>query len=71
MRGSSSLTRVTRCRRPLRRPATEMMSRRAIQISASPSTQSPMIDGDAVNNPIDPSLDPAGKFRKISCNPKT
>jgi hypothetical protein len=68
MRGSSSITRVARCRRPVRTPATQFISRRAIQISAVPTAESPMIDGDAINTPIDSSLDPAGRLVKLSCN---
>lgn len=61
MRGSSSITRIARCRRPVRTPATQLVSRRAIQMSAVPTAESPMIAGDAINTPIDPSLDPAGR----------
>ena len=66
MRGSSSIARVSRCCRPVRTPATQFINRRAIQISSVPTAESPMIDGDAINAPIDPSLDPAGKVVRLS-----
>lgn len=66
MRGSSSITRVVRCRRPVRTPAAQYICRRAIQISSVPTVESPMIDGDAINTPIDPSLHPAGRLVRLS-----
>jgi hypothetical protein len=61
MRGSSILIKAARYHRPVRiRPALRLQYR-AIQISATPTAESPIIGGDIINSSIDPSLDPAGK----------
>ena len=61
MRGSSTLTNTARYHRPVRILPTPRLQRRAIQISATPTAESPIICGDVINSSIDPSLDPAGK----------
>jgi hypothetical protein len=61
MRGSSTLTNAVRYHRPMRILPASRLQRRAIQISATPTAESPIIAGDVINSSIDPSLDPAGR----------
>jgi len=61
MRGSSTLINTVRYHRPVRLPPASPLQRRAIQISATPTAESPIIGGDVINSSIDLSLDPAGK----------
>jgi hypothetical protein len=64
MHGSRSLVSVARSCRPVRRSAIQCAQRRALQISTTPTAESPLIGGDAINSSIDPSLDPAGMLSK-------
>jgi len=61
MRGASTLVNVARYHRPVRILPASRLQRRAIQIIATPTAESPIIGGDVINSLIDPSLDPAGK----------
>ena len=61
MRGSSTLTNAVRYHRPVRRIPIPRLQRRAIQINATPTAESPIIGGDVINSSIDLSLDPAGR----------
>lgn len=60
MRSSLTLNNAVRYHRPVRKLLASRLQRRAIQISATPTAESPVIGGDVINSSIDPSLDPAG-----------
>ncbi len=62
MRGSSTLTNAARHYRPVRRLPASGLQRRSIQVSPTPTVESPIISGDVINSSIDPSWDPAGKI---------
>lgn len=61
MRGRRPLGSAARAFRQLQRPCAEIQSRRAIQISAAPTIESPHLNGDVLSNSIDASIDSAGK----------
>lgn len=67
MRGRSPLESAVRSLRQLPRHRINVQSRRAVQISATPTTESPTLSADALSNAIDASTDTAGMFRFISC----
>lgn len=60
MRGRIPLGSTARGFRQLQGPAVGPHARRAIQISATPTIESPILTGDALGNSIDASADPAG-----------
>lgn len=60
MRGRLPLEGAARGFRQLRRPCAGAQARRAIQISATPTTESPILSGDVLSASIDASSDPAG-----------
>jgi hypothetical protein len=60
MRGRPPLGSPARVFRQLQRPGVEIHGRRAIQISATPTTESPILNGDPLSNSID--ADSAGKL---------
>ena len=66
MRGRSRLESAARSFRQLPRHHIGVQGRRAIQISATPTTESPILNGDALSNIIDTSADHAGIFHSIS-----
>ncbi|KAG4436620.1 hypothetical protein IFR05_007878 [Cadophora sp. M221] len=59
MRGRIPLGNAARGFRQLQRPCAGGYGRRAIQISATPTTESPILTGDILSNPIDASTDSA------------
>jgi hypothetical protein len=61
MRGRIALGNVARGFRQLRQPGAGAHARRAIQISATPTTESPILTGDVLGNSIDASTDPEGQ----------
>lgn len=63
MRGRVPLGTAVRGLRQLQRPCVKANARRAIQISATPTTESPDLTGDVLSSSIDVSSDPAGKFQ--------
>jgi len=60
MRGRIPLGNAARSFRQLQRLGVGVHARRAIQISATPTTESPILTGDVLGNSIDASTDPAG-----------
>jgi hypothetical protein len=62
MRSSNPLGSSARSLRQLRRPCGGVHARRAIQISATPTTETPILTGDVLSNSIDTSADLAGWF---------
>jgi hypothetical protein len=62
MRSPNLLRSSGRNLRQLRRPCGGVHGRRAIQISATPTTETPILTGDVLSNSIDASADPAGWF---------
>ncbi|CZT01759.1 hypothetical protein WAI453_006788 [Rhynchosporium graminicola] len=60
MRSRIQVHNAVRGFRQLQRPCAEACGRRAIQISATPTTESPMLTGDVLSNSIDASTDSAG-----------
>jgi hypothetical protein len=60
MRGRIPLGNAARGFWQLQRPGTGPHARRAIQISATPTIESPIFTGDVLGNSIDASTDPAG-----------
>jgi len=60
MRGRIPLGDAARGFRQLQRPGVGPHARRAIQISATPTIESPILTGDVLGNSIDASTDPAG-----------
>lgn len=59
MRGRIPLGNTARGFRQLQRPGIGAHARRAIQISATPTTESPILTGDVLGHSIDASTDPA------------
>ncbi|KAE8441255.1 hypothetical protein EG329_005586 [Mollisiaceae sp. DMI_Dod_QoI] len=59
MRGRAPLDNAVRNLRRLRGPGAGAVARRAIQISATPTTESPNLTGDVLSSSIDTSSDPA------------
>lgn len=59
MRGRPPLRNAARAFRELQRPKFGIHGRRAIQISATPTTESPILNGDLLSSSID--ADSAGK----------
>ena len=60
MRGRLPLNSAIRGFWQLRRPCAGVNGRRAIQISATPTTESPILSGDVLSTSIDASTDSAG-----------
>jgi hypothetical protein len=61
MRSPLPLENAARSLRRLHRPATGILNRRAIQISATPTIESPILSGDALSDSIDAFADTAGR----------
>ncbi|KAH8661443.1 mitochondrial biogenesis AIM24-domain-containing protein [Tricladium varicosporioides] len=59
MRGQLPLRQAARVLRQLRYPYTGVAGRRAIQISTTPTTESPLLSGDVFSDSIDASTGPA------------
>lgn len=68
MRGQNTLIRAARRAQPVRRPA---LARRSIQISATPTIDSPIIGPDAISGALDASSDSAGMYEKVSWQKST
>ncbi|TVY42761.1 Altered inheritance of mitochondria protein, mitochondrial [Lachnellula occidentalis] len=67
MRGQLSLRSVAQGARQFRRPCCAgTVGRRAIQISATPTTESPLQSGDVLSNSIDAYTDPTGSSAPYS-----
>lgn len=62
MRGRIPLGNAVRGFRQLQRPCAGGYGRRAIQISSTPTTESPILTGDVLSNSIDASTDSAGMW---------
>jgi hypothetical protein len=67
MRGRSPLEGAARGFRQLTRHQVGGQRRRAIQISATPTTESPVLSGDELSSAIDASTGAAGRFRSPAC----
>jgi hypothetical protein len=63
MRGRVPLDTAARSFRQLQRPFVGAIGRRAIQISATPTTETPILTGDVLSRSIDALSDPAGEAR--------
>jgi len=61
MHGRIPLGHAARGFRQLQRPGVGAHARRPLQISATPTTESPILTGDVLGNSIDASTDPAGR----------
>jgi hypothetical protein len=61
MRGQLPLTGTARGFRYLRKARSGGYGCRAIQISATPTIETPVLSGDALSNSIDAATDPAGR----------
>lgn len=62
MRGHKHVIGAARGLWQLQRPRYGIEARRAIRISATPTTEAPNLTGDVLSNAIDGSSDPAGKM---------
>jgi hypothetical protein len=67
MRGRSPLEGAARGFRQLTRHQVGGQRCRAIQISATPTTESPVLSGDELSSAIDASTGAAGRFRSPAC----
>lgn len=66
MRGRIPLDNVVRSFRQLQRPCVGGYGRRSMQISATPTTESPILRGDVLSSSVDASLDASGGYPLVT-----